>query len=167
MKILYIIDGLNKNIENHIETISNENDEIKLVEIKNEILNDCVGCFSCWLKTPGKCIFNDKMNDLYPLILQYEKIFLVSSIKMGFVSAKVKTFLDRMIPTVLPYFKIINNEFHHKQRYDHEYSFGIIMEKTEKTTDKDIELIKEYYKRVVLNFDRDLDSIHFLDKEVI
>lgn len=167
MKILYIMDSNQKNLVDYIDKLDTENDEIKLVKLNEVNINNCTGCFGCWLKTPGKCIFNDHMNILIPLILEYDRVVFVSSIKMGFISAKIKTFLDRLIPIALPYFEFVNKEFHHKERYNKKYRFGVILEKENITNNKDIEIIKKFYQRVSINFHADLEFVHVLDKEAV
>lgn len=167
MKILYIMDSKEKSTEDYINKLNVEKDVIKIVKLNEVNINECTGCFSCWLRTPGKCIFNDSMNELYSFILEYDRTVFVSSIKMGFISSKTKNFLDRMIPIELPYFEFINKEFHHKGRYDKKYKFGVILEKEKITNNKDIEIIKEFYKKVSINFHADLEFVHVIDKEVV
>lgn len=53
-----------------------EKEEIVLEELlvsKLEI-NPCLGCFSCWNKTPGKCVIKDDMQEVIEKLLQ---IFLM------------------------------------------------------------------------------------------
>lgn len=32
--------------------------------LKDKKTHHCIGCFHCWIKTPGKCIFDDDMTEL-------------------------------------------------------------------------------------------------------
>jgi len=34
--------------------------ETKLVHIRKLNLEVCIGCYTCWVRTPGKCIHKDK-----------------------------------------------------------------------------------------------------------
>lgn len=38
----------------------NLSDDIKIIE-KTEPINNCIGCFGCWVKTPAKCVINDSL----------------------------------------------------------------------------------------------------------
>ena len=48
--------------------------EVEYVKLKDMEINSCTGCFTCWTKTPGECIFKDDMTDLR---LKYRKADLV------------------------------------------------------------------------------------------
>ena len=37
-----------------------ETDHVLLSDKK---IHHCIGCFSCWFKTPGRCFFEDDMKD--------------------------------------------------------------------------------------------------------
>lgn len=43
--------------------------DIHMVDINEQNLHECTGCFSCWGKTPGVCIFQDDMAGLLQKIL--------------------------------------------------------------------------------------------------
>ena len=36
--------------------------EVERLELRNMKVNYCIGCFGCWLKTPGKCITKDSFD---------------------------------------------------------------------------------------------------------
>ena len=39
---------------------------------------NCVGCFGCWTKTPGRCVIRDDAARVYPLIARSEQVLYVS-----------------------------------------------------------------------------------------
>ena len=170
MNILYIIDnGVAGSTGAHVEKLNKDrfkdNDNIKIFNLDEMTVNQCTGCFSCWLKTPGECIFKDSMEEIYFEIVKADIMILVSPIKAGFISSKIKTFLDRLIPLLLPYFKIINNEFHHKERYGNYPVLGMILERTKNTEDIDINIIKKFFERFSLNFHSKVEIFDILEKE--
>ena len=170
MNILYIIDNrVTGNTTAHMEKINkarfSENDNMKIFDLGKLTVNQCTGCFSCWLKTPGECIFKDSMEEIYFEIVKADIMILVSPIKTGFISGKIKTFLDRLIPLLLPYFEIINNEFHHTGRYENYPILGMILERTESTEDTDINTIKKFFERFSLNFHSKVEIFDVLVKE--
>lgn len=103
----------------------NENDLKKIkFDSKDKILpalkckNNCIGCFSCWIKHPKKCIFNDDFSNITDFLKDSEELVIISKNRYGCYSGKVKKVLERCIGYVLPYFEIRNNEIHHQKRYD-------------------------------------------------
>ncbi len=80
-------------------------------------IRHCVGCFGCWIKTPGKCVLKDGYDNLGELLSKSEKLTIISRCFYGCYSPFVKNVLDRSISYLLPFFKIMNNETHHKRRY--------------------------------------------------
>ena len=43
--------------------------EIDIVDIYKMDIKPCKGCFSCWNKTPGKCVIRDDMEKLIDRII--------------------------------------------------------------------------------------------------
>ncbi|WP_304942299.1 flavodoxin family protein [Vallitalea guaymasensis] len=78
---------------------------------------DCTGCWSCWLKTPGKCIFRD-LDQFHRKYLEADKVIIFSQIKKGFISGKMKTIIDRLICHYLPYIEISKEGSNHLARYN-------------------------------------------------
>jgi len=42
---------------------------IKILELRNEVIASCIGCFSCWFKTPGICVINDVGRDITRMLV--------------------------------------------------------------------------------------------------
>jgi len=93
--------------------------EARLIELNGDELNPCFGCFHCWVKTPGLCIqTNDKANTIAGFQMQSDVLIILSKITYGGYSCDIKSFLDRSIPNLSPFFENVNGEMHHKMRYE-------------------------------------------------
>ncbi|MDF2678017.1 MAG: hypothetical protein K0Q97_2354 [Bacillota bacterium] len=80
-------------------------------------VNDCTGCWTCWWKTPGKCIYKD-LNEFFHEYINSDKAIFFSKVTKGFVSGNLKTLFDRMIPLYLPYVTYTTGESMHVPRYE-------------------------------------------------
>lgn len=77
----------------------------------------CKGCFGCWLKTPGKCVFKDRFQNIGAAMAQVETIFVISRNCYGGYSPGVKKVFDRSISASLPFFTYRGGRIHHFCRY--------------------------------------------------
>lgn len=80
-------------------------------------IKDCIGCWNCWIKTPGICAHQD-LNVFYSKYIEVDKVIIFSKITKGFVCGNLKTLFDRMIPLFLPYVEVSTGESRHVPRYD-------------------------------------------------
>ena len=92
----------------------------------NGAMSPCIGCFSCWNRTPGKCAINDGYDNMGSLIHNADEVVVISRYTYGGFSGPVKNVFDRCLGYVLPQFEVIRNETHHKKRYDEDKSFTFI-----------------------------------------
>lgn len=91
-----------------------ETEEVFLIE-KN--IQYCRGCFTCWVKTPGKCAINDDMKDLMNLFLESDYVGLATPVYGMFMTALLKNFTDRMLPLSMPHIeKNEDGSFYHEGR---------------------------------------------------
>lgn len=102
-------------------------DEIKEMHIVSDdgTINKCIGCFGCWVKTPGVCIIKDKYQNMGELLSTSDEVIIVSRCFYGGFSPFIKNVMDRSISYVHPYFETRNGEMHHKPRYDHQISMKV------------------------------------------
>ena len=96
--------------------INLENNEIKYIDLSSLKITNCVGCFGCWTKTPGKCVIRDDATNVYPYIAKSNTIIYVSHVKYGCYDTVMKTMLERAIPIQKAFIRIHNGETHHIQR---------------------------------------------------
>ncbi len=78
---------------------------------------NCVGCFGCWLKTPGTCVLKDAFQNWGVIIPQCKEIVIVSQSCYGGYSPNIKKVLDRSIAGSLPFFTYRGGRIHHSLRY--------------------------------------------------
>lgn len=78
---------------------------------------NCIGCFGCWLKTPGICVIKDDLQFAAPILGKAECFVIISKITYGGYSCDVKRFMDRSLGYIQPYFTRRGNEMHHVSRY--------------------------------------------------
>ncbi len=126
-------------------------DTVKILEIRKLNLNYCIGCFGCWNKTPGECLFRDDSAELDRSIIQSDFVLFAAPLKMGFPSALQKKAMDRSIPLIHPYFEAVYNESHHMRRYDRYPRMGLLIEREADTDAADLEIVTQIMARMALN----------------
>jgi multimeric flavodoxin WrbA len=93
--------------------------EVEVRVLRNEKIAGCLGCFGCWLKTPGECVINDAGSDLPRKVVQSDLVFFLTPMTFGMYSHELKKALDRFpCPVLLPFFEKIDGEIHHSPRYE-------------------------------------------------
>ena len=92
-----------------------ENKDIKYIDLSSMKIANCVGCFGCWTKTPGKCVIRDDATKVYPYIAECSSVIYVSHIKYGGYDSVMKTMIES-IPIQQAFIRIHRGETHHVQR---------------------------------------------------
>jgi len=93
--------------------------DVEVVALRNKKIKYCVGCFTCWTKTPGVCIHQDDMtNELFPKWLAADLVVYAFPLYHYTVSAAMKTFIERTLPVALPFFEQGETETYHPLRHD-------------------------------------------------
>lgn len=91
-------------------------DDIKFIDLSSLKITNCVGCFGCWTRTPGKCVIRDDAVKVYPEIAKSDTLLYISRIKYGGYDTIMKTMLERAIPVQQAFIRIVEGETHHIQR---------------------------------------------------
>ena len=80
--------------------------EVELVELRKKKVNYCIGCFTCWTKTPGRCVHKDDMtSELFPKWLASDLVVYASPLYYFTVNAEMKAFIERTLPVLQPFFE--------------------------------------------------------------
>jgi multimeric flavodoxin WrbA len=89
-------------------------------------INGCKGCFSCWWKTPGKCIHSDNMDWIIPAILNTDILVYATPVYHDNIIHYLQRLRERTLPLALPEFIISKGETTHPGRYSRERKQVII-----------------------------------------
>ena len=143
-----------------IAKVTNADEDI-LVDAQ-EIKQYCIGCFGCWLKTPGTCIIKDSFRDMGKRLSEVEEFILISKATFGSYSSAVKNVLDRSIAYVLPFFTIRNGEMHHGERYHNSLKISAVfygdMTEAEKRTAENL------VRANSVNLNAEMGAVHFVGR---
>lgn len=91
--------------------------DAEVIDISEMDIHMCTGCWSCWVSTPGRCVFTDLDRFYHAYITSDRLIFFIRAEK-GFVSVRFKKLMDRMCPLFMPYIKFADGGSWHMKRYD-------------------------------------------------
>lgn len=140
---------VNRAIHSNLEML---NFEIQSVILSETQIAPCLGCFGCWVKTPGVCIIDDAGRDIARAYMQSDMVVFVSPVTFGGYSYELKKAFDRLIPNLSPYFRRVSGEIHHKMRYKRYPSALIIGVLSEPDQEKE-DIFKRLAKRNSLNYE--------------
>ena len=76
----------------------------------------CMGCFTCWTGTPGRCPVPDAAEIAARAVIGSELTAVYSPVRFGVWSWQAKKVLDRMICLISPHFEA-SFPTRHKARY--------------------------------------------------
>jgi multimeric flavodoxin WrbA len=93
--------------------------EVEVVSLRKKKIKTCVGCFTCWTKTPGVCILQDDMTgELFPKWLAADLVVYAFPLYHYTVSAAMKTFIERTLPVLQALLDHRNGVTWHPSRYE-------------------------------------------------
>lgn len=90
---------------------------VDTIYLSDKDIRQCTGCYTCWHKTEGVCVFNDDMAAILPTIPQYDLLVLATPLYTDAVPGKLKTFFDRCIPLAHPYIFNKSGRCRHPSRF--------------------------------------------------
>lgn len=136
--------------------------DVKVIS-DNGTIKRCVGCFGCWVKTPGQCVIPDDYQKLGEWFGQADEMIVISHCSFGGYSSFVKNVMERSISYMLPYFEMRGGEMHHKARYENHirmrvYFYGDDITESEK------EVARKLVQANGVNFQGELKDVVFVTK---
>lgn len=92
--------------------------EIETFNIDSLNIKPCLGCFSCWSKTPGECCIRDDMQGVINKILWADVVVWSFPLYYFGLPGQLKTLIDRQLPMSLPFMSTETESGGHPSRYD-------------------------------------------------
>ncbi len=111
-------------LTNRLVSLGHETTKLDLAALD---LKGCSGCFGCWVKTPGECVKRDDSATVCRAAINADLLLLASPMTMGFTTALLKRAADQMIQLLHPYFVVEGGEVHHRARYAHYPTMGLLL----------------------------------------
>ena len=68
------------------------------VDLTSQNILPCLGCYHCWLITPGQCVHSDDMSALLERILDADVIVCATPLYYYSMSSSLKVFFERTLP---------------------------------------------------------------------
>ena len=94
--------------------------EVETVNLREKTIRYCAGCFACWTKTPGVCLHKDDMTrELFPKWLEADLVVYASPLYHFHLNAAMKTFVERTLPVLQPFFQEGDTHTQHPLRRKH------------------------------------------------
>ena len=130
----------------------------------NGNISPCIGCFSCWNRTPGICAIHDGYENMGRLIHQAAEVVVISRYTYGGFSGSVKGVFDRCLGYVLPQFEVTRGETHHKKRFDEDKSYTFIFYGPA-LTESEKKSARNYVQAVCTNIRGHVKDVIFMERE--
>lgn len=131
-----------------------------IIVSNNAPIQNCIGCFGCWIKTPGACVIRDEYGNLGEMLSKCDEMLIISECFYGGFSDFTKNVLDRGISFVHPYFVIRKGKMHHKLRYKNRIKLKAWFYGND-ITDEEKETAKKLVNANAINFNVIKHSVTF------
>jgi multimeric flavodoxin WrbA len=127
------------------KTFNDSNHAVKSFTLRDAAIQNCIGCFSCWLKTPGVCILNDDGLEVLRLIVECDYLILLTRVTYGGYSWHLAKIMERLVSTLNPYLQRVRNKIVLRRRDDKRYmliAFGAMAVSDKEQEDVFSELVQ-------------------------
>jgi hypothetical protein len=104
-------------LKNFLKGCSKAGSDTETIYLKDKNIHHCRGCFTCWTKTPGKCIYNDDMAEIINKIIECDVIVFATPLYYFTVTGLMKDFMDRSLPIMKGTILEKGQKYFHPGRY--------------------------------------------------
>jgi multimeric flavodoxin WrbA len=113
------------------KALAGRGDAVVEIRVRDCKIEQCIGCYSCWLRTPGRCVLNDDMPRVYAAYAAADAAVFASPLVMGNIGSGLKAVQERLIATILPFLRIEGDRMRHPPRYGRTPAVGLLLGRNE------------------------------------
>ena len=92
--------------------------EVDVIYTYETNIKPCTGEFHCWKVKPGECIHSDDMDWILPKMKKADYWVFATPLYIFNMNGTMKVLIDRIIPTMLPFARMVNGHIRHGSRKD-------------------------------------------------
>jgi len=92
--------------------------ETETIYLKEKDIHSCLGCYTCWTKTPGTCVFKDDMPELLEKVRACDVLVYATPLYNWNMTSLLKGFLERLLPLYDPHLVKTGETYRHPERYE-------------------------------------------------
>ena len=92
--------------------------EAETIYLKEKEFHPCVGCYTCWAKTPGVCVFKDDMPELLEKVKACDILVYATPLYNYNMTSLLKAFQERLLPLLDPHLIKTQEAYRHPPRYN-------------------------------------------------
>jgi hypothetical protein len=100
-------------LERFIQGMTEVGAQVEIVQLASKKIDPCIGCFSCWFKTPGTCVHRDDMETVLAAMGTCDGLVLATPVYFDGMSGLLKNCVDRLLPLIDPQFEMRDGRMHH------------------------------------------------------
>ena len=101
--------------------------ETEIIYATDLNINDCLGCFSCWNKTPGRCVLKDDMPALLEKMRRADIVVWATPLYHYGMTARLKRIMERTLPLSKPYIVKRGSHYAHPPRYPESHTKNMLI----------------------------------------
>lgn len=90
---------------------------VETVYLQGMKIKPCLGCYKCWLDTPGVCVQKDDVAGLHERMRGADVIVYATPLYVFGMSAQMKLLFDRIMPEALPFIEVHDGHTTHPSRH--------------------------------------------------
>jgi FMN-dependent NADH-azoreductase len=93
-------------LETFLNGMSEAGADVEIIHLKNKKIKKCVGCFGCWVSTPGKCLHNDDMSsEIFDKWVSSDIVVYSTPLFYHHMNSEMSRFIERLLPASKPFFE--------------------------------------------------------------